>query len=333
MENSFRLAIIGGWGHQSITPALGKDSGVELVAVAGDGRDDAARRHLDLPYGRGVAYYDHFEEMLDRVKPDLVSIGAQPACSGPPIIAALRRSAHVISDKPIADNAAELATIQNLMIENPGLHLLTEFIMRVYPVWLKAREIVRDGKIGKVALVTAQKSYRFGESRPDFYKTREGYPGTIAYIGCHLVDLIYWVTGLRYTCAQGLQGNVSRPDYAQLEDHAALLMATEQGKVAVITLDYLRPEKAPSHGDDRMRIAGSEGVLEVRDGKCILMTSKEAPQTLSPPAPDDSAIAEELLETIRGRGSDAFSSSDSLYMAEIMLKVRDIVDNLPLNPL
>jgi hypothetical protein len=27
-------------------------------------------------------------------------------------------------------------------------------------------------------------------------------------------------------------------------------------------LDFLRPEAAPTHGDDRLRIAGSEGVLE-----------------------------------------------------------------------
>jgi hypothetical protein len=33
---------------------------------------------------------------------------------------------------------------------------------------------------------------------------------------------------------------------------------------AVFTLDFLRPETAPSHGDDRLRVAGSEGVIEVR---------------------------------------------------------------------
>jgi len=47
------------------------------------------------------------------------------------------------------------------------------------------------------------------------------------------------------------------------EDHAGLLLRLANGGTATCHLDFLRPEAAPTHGDDGLRIAGSEGVLEV----------------------------------------------------------------------
>lgn len=48
----------------------------------------------------------------------------------------------------------------------------------------------------------------------------------------------------------------------------------EDGVIAAMNLDYYRPAQAPSHGDDRVRCAGTKGVLEVRDNKVLLMNEK-----------------------------------------------------------
>jgi hypothetical protein len=44
-----------------------------------------------------------------------------------------------------------------------------------------------------------------------------------------------------------------------------LLFRLANGGTATCHLDFLRPESAHTHGDDRLRIAGSEGVLEAED--------------------------------------------------------------------
>lgn len=324
-DQEFRVAVIGGRGHQSLTPGIGR--GAKLVAIAADGCDDEAHKYQASPWAAGAPYFTDWKEMLRKVKPDVISLGAQPARNGPIIIEALKRGIHVVSDKPIANSPAELRRIRALLAANPKLNLLTEFTMRSGPAFLAARDAVRAGKIGEVVLVTGQKSYRFGASRPDFYKSREGYPGTIAFVGCHIIDLAYWITGLKYTAALGgLQGNIAKKDYGEFEDHAIVLLKMANGADVVMHMDYLRPAAAPTHGDDRIRIAGSKGVVEVRDEKCVIITQDQSPLEIGVGGHDREACME-LLATLRGGGRGIYTTAESLYMAEVLLKARKSVDD------
>ncbi len=72
-----------------------------------------------------------------------------------------------------------------------------------------------------------------------------------------------WTTGREYVQASAWHGNNDHPDYPGFQDQAGVLFKLDNGGTAMTNLDYLRPEPAPTHGDDRLRIAGSEGVLEV----------------------------------------------------------------------
>ncbi len=323
-EHVFTVAVIGGRGHQSLTPGIGR--GAKLVGIASDGIDDEAKKYAAAAWAAGAPYFDSWQEMLRKTKPEVISLGAQPSCNGPIIIAALKRGIHVVSDKPIANTPAELRRIRALLAANPKLHLLTEFTMRSAPAYMAARNAVRSGKVGEVVLVTGQKSYRFGASRPEFYKSRAGYPGTIAFVGCHIMDLGYWITGLKYVAATaGAQGNIARKDYGEFEDHAVVLLKMKNGADAVMHMDYLRPAAAPTHGDDRIRVAGSKGVVEVRDEKCILITQDQTPVELASGGHDREACLE-LLATLRGGGRGIYSTAESLYMAEVILKARKCVD-------
>jgi predicted dehydrogenase len=324
-DQEFRVAVIGGRGHQSLTPGIGR--GAKLVAIAADGCDDEAKKYLTAPWAAGAPYFEDWKEMLRKAKPEVISLGAQPARNGPIIIAALKRGIHVVTDKPIANTPAELRRLRALTAANPKLHLLTEFTMRSAAAFMAARDAVRSGKIGDVVLVTGQKSYRFGASRPDFYKSREGYPGTIAFVGCHIIDLAHWITGIKYVAAlAGAQGNIAKKDYGQFEDHAIVLLKMANGADAVMHMDYLRPAAAPTHGDDRIRVAGSMGVIEVRDEKCVLITQDQPPTELATGGHDREAYAE-LLATLRGGGRGIYSTAESLYMAEVILKARKCVDD------
>ena len=327
MGDEIRVAMIGGNGHHYITGAFGAIPDVRLVAMAADGHDDRILRYREEPYcDSSVSYFENYEDMLDAVKPDLVSVGCQPCFNAAATGAALERGIHVVSDKPIANSDDELARLKSLSAANPDCLLVTEFDMRAREVFAAARQTVQDGAVGQVVLVQAQKSYRFGNSRPDFYKSREGFPGTVVFIGSHVIDMAYWATGLRYTSVQGAQGNISKREYAGCEDHAALLFTLENGAKAVMHADYLRPAAAPTHGDDRIRIAGSKGIVEVRDERCVVMTQDRPPEEICTTPRDHGAMAREVIAMVRGQGSGIFSNADSLYIAAILLKAREAVD-------
>lgn len=326
-EQELRIAIVGGRGHQSLIPAVGAGTHSRLVAVAADGCDEAAKEWMNAEAAKGATYYESYEKMLDEVRPDVVSIGSQPACAAPIILAALRRGVQVVSDKPIANSDAELEQIRQLLAANPKLNVLTEFVMRMQAPFLAMREAVRSGKIGEPVLIQGQKSYRFGASRPDYYKSRRTYPGTILFVGSHLIDLGWWVTGVEYAAVQGaVQGNVGRKDYGTFEDHAAVVFKLKNGGAAVMNMDYLRPAAALTHGDDRLRVAGTQGVIEVREDKCTLITHDQRPTELAVGGHDNRKPALELFATLRGKGTGAFSNAESLYLARVLLKAREAAD-------
>ena len=98
-------------------------------------------------------------------------------------------------------------------------------------------------------------------------------------------------------------------------------------RVGIAHADYLRPDAAPTHGDDRLRVAGSKGVLEIRDGRCILITQADGPHDITETVPPID-LAAELLAAAHGESVDLFSTSESLQMADILLKSREAADTL-----
>ena len=125
--------------------------------------------------------------------------------------------------------------------------------------------------------------------------------------------------GRRFRRVLGVQGNLSRPALAGMEDHCVALFELENGASAVVHADYLRPAKAATHGDDRLRIAGSRGVVEVRDGRCRLVTEGEPERDIT----DDVTVRpvhEELLAALRGESREFYGTDASLEMAERLVK-------------
>jgi len=314
-----KLGFIGGNGHHYLRGLLAEES-VE-IAVAGDGHDDAAARQLWQKLGG--QWFDHASRMLDSFKPAAVSVGAVYAFNGDWAAEALERDIPTVSDKPIAASWTQFERLQSLTRGGSRI-LLTEFDFRARPEFLAARDAVRDGKIGKPILVNGQKSYRFG-SRPGWYSQRATYPGTLMWVASHAVDVIPFVTGQQLVRAIGHGGNLSRPDFGAMEDHVAAMFVLSDGGTAIVHADFLRPAAADTHGDDRLRIAGSEGVLEIIGGRCRLITNGQPDTDLTDqvkPRP----LHAELLATLQGQPSDLYSTADSMATAHLLLRVREATD-------
>jgi predicted dehydrogenase len=317
-----RIAFIGGSGHFYLKGALkDPDLKVDAVAVASDGHDEPAARklHASLP---GAEWFDTVDALLDRFRPTIVNTGAAYAHNGPINIQLLHRGLPVVSDKPVAATWDDLATLRTLIDKHAVL--ITEFPFRSLPPFRAARRAVRDGALGDVALATAQKSYRFGAARAAWYANRADYGSTLLWIASHGIDAIRFATGKKFTGVTARHHNVSQQSrYPGMEDYAVAVFDLDGGATGLVHADYLRPAAAPTHGDDRLRIAGSKGVVEVRDDKCILITHDKAPQEITEPA---RPVHRELLDAALNAKTDTYSTAESLLIAEWCLHARDAAD-------
>jgi predicted dehydrogenase len=321
-----RIAFIGGNGHHVIGHTFKHPyPGTEKpeIAVASDlVAPDAAQAYLKrLPSGQ---WFDDYRTMLDTFKPDVVSVGAVYAHNSTVIHECLRRNIPTASDKPIASTWAHFETLQALVAENPDRRIITEFTFRSKPEFRAARTAVKENKIGKIVLATGQKSYRFG-SRPQWYENRKDYPGTLMWVASHAIDAIHFITGDPYASFTGTQGNIAKPTYGTMEDHTVTMFKLASGASGVVHADLLRPAAASSHGDDRIRIVGTEGQLEIRDSKCTLITATTGDQDITGTASTKSNHFE-ILDALLKNNTTVYSTAESLALAKVLLAARDGTD-------
>ena len=310
-----KIGFIGGHGHHYLRGATAD------FAVASDGHDPvAAQRFAD---SIGAPLFDSAAALFDQFRPDIASIGAVYGFNGDHVGDALERGLPVVSDKPIAATWDQLARLRTLCTDSSRM-LLTEFPFRAQPEFRAARAAVRDGDVGEIALISAQKSYRFG-GRPAWYGDRQHYGGTLLWVASHAIDVVRYCSGDEYRGVTGAQGNFSQPHLKDFEDSCALLLEMCNGATAVVHADYLRPARAATHGDDRLRIAGSRGLLEVRDGRCLL-TTHDTPEHDITDTVETREVHEELMAALRGEPGELYSTAESLQTAEILLRVRDSAD-------
>ncbi|MGI9603712.1 MAG: Gfo/Idh/MocA family protein [Acidimicrobiales bacterium] len=310
-----RLLFVGGWGHHSLRELVA-DGSIDVAAVAcGDGFDDMARLIADSV--EAIEWHDDPERALAEVAPDIVSVGAVYGQIGDWVERALAAGASVVADKPIATSDDQLSRISRLLADRPQQRLVTELPARADAAFRTARRIVAEGGVGDPVLVTAQKSYVFGD-RPPWYDEPRHYPGTELWVATHAFDFARFVTGRRLTPIAGRSANGSLPDWSTLDDHTVSVCALEGGGTAVVHADYLRPSDATTHGDDRLRVAGSTGVVEVRGGCCWLLDGTERDVTDTVLGTDPAAHVWELVN------HDDDETPRSLELAAVSLAARSL---------
>lgn len=326
VEGAIRVAQIGLQGHYSyVVRGIPNVAACRLVAVAQSFSDENLDPLRSTPaWSSEVTPFSDYQRMLDEVRPNVVAIFAPYAHNGRVAIEAVRRGCHVISEKPLAGTLSELQQLRAAR-DKAGVRVSAILPMRQLAAFQAARKAVADGLIGEPVLISAQKSYQWGEKRPWFYRTAKDYGGSIPWVAIHAVDYIRYVTGLEFAEVTARQANKVHRNYPACADCGGLLFVMRNGGQATITFDFLRPAKAPTHGDDRLRVAGSEGVVEVRlepQPWCELITKKDEPRQL--PLQDSTPNPfVDFATSLRGLRSHYLTPDDPFIDTEVCLKARD----------
>jgi predicted dehydrogenase len=322
-----RVGLIGRDGHPAILlSSIPKLSSVQWTAYAkGRPGEDTTWVQKQFSGSGQTRVYEDYHAMLENEQLDVVGICLPFYENAEASVQAAGKGIHVLSEKPAAINLRDLARLER-EIHQSGVCYSIMLDMRGFPIFQAARKAVLQGAIGEPILLSSQKSYQFGSERPWYYKERKTYGGTILWVGIHALDYMRWVSGQEYTQVAAFEGNKAHPQTPGCEDHAGLLFCLANGGTATCHLDFLRPEAAPTHGDDRLRIAGSEGVLEATDwdSRVNLISAKGNVGELPLPPPVDFFGA--FIAHLRGEGEPLVSAADAFAITRICLRARDAAD-------
>jgi predicted dehydrogenase len=324
LPQKVRVAIIGLEGHiDEILGPLDRLPDVELVAI--QDRDPSLMREVaGSKHGAHARLYGKWQDLLDGEKLDIAGICGTNGERAEIILECARRKLHVIAEKPLAINAPDLERIQKAVADS-GIHLTMLIEMRFLGQYRALKQIVESGEIGEVAQMGAQKSYKLGE-RADWMRHRSTYGGTIPYIAVHMVDLMRWTSGRELVETVSLQSRIGHPELQEMENVTATIFRLDNGGIAALRMDYLRPDTAPTWGDDRLRLAGTRGVAEFQEAAGLtLVTDKRPPRQVTEWPPNESLFIDFLNSVYSGHAS-GLSLRDIYRVNQIVLAARDSAD-------
>jgi len=318
----YRVGILGLKGHQGVVlNSIPKIDDVVLSAVADDSEEALMRIKKHPAVTSDTKFYRNISELLEEEKIDIACVSGTDGERSHVLLECMNRGIHVLSEKPLTMTLDELSMVKEAY-NSSGVVLSMLLTMRFSPSYRKTREVVTSGIIGEVCLANAQKSYKLGD-RPEWQKSHKTFSSTLAFIGIHSVDLIRWCTGREFTEVTAYQSNVGHPEAHDMEDNAVMILKMDNGGSACVHLDYCRPIKAATHGDDLLRIAGNQGVIETfeQGSRVRLITHERETEELTLDEPVDEFL--NFVNAIKGLEKCEVPAEDCFRVTEIVLKARE----------
>lgn len=316
LPGKVRLGILDVLGHLGdVTSHLKDAPDVEVVAVAVPEAADFNRLSRNARV-KGAKHYTDWRRMLDSEKLDMVAVCNANGPRAEAILACLDRKLHVIAEKPLALTRGDLNKIRQ-KLNASGVKLTTILPMRFSPPYLALQQLAASGAIGEVINITTQKSYKAGD-RPKWMKDQKTYGGTIPWIGIHMIDLLRFCSGRECTEAFSYRAQVKAPaGIGEMENTTGTIFRLDNQGVGTLHMDYCRPESAPTHGDDRLRMAGTKGVLEYMAATGVTLLEEGKKPEVVRNLPTEASVFLDFLEHVYHKKPTALPFHD-IYQANLI---------------
>jgi predicted dehydrogenase len=318
-----KAAIIGTSGH--IDLALGvrdRLPQVKFVGIAPGSVDEDAREfYVEQMEPSLIPYYNDYRAMLDTERPDLAVVApffflqSRIACE------CLARGIAVFLEKPMAVSLEQLERLRRAHAQGTAA-LCPMLPYRYHPEFFAAWRAVQDGLVGEPLLITAQKSYKLGSRHP-MYTHRATYGGTIPWVAIHAIDWVHWLTGGRIAEVSASHTTAGNRGHGEMESSGLCFYRLAGSGAASVSCDYFRPGAAPTHGEDRLRVAGEKGVVDVAGGEARLTTAGET-RLLAKEEPR--SIFVEFVRHVEQGTEMRISAEEAFAVSELALKSREAAD-------
>ena len=175
-------------GVSKVLPGMLKSKEIEIRAIASRSLPTAkkAAKKLGIPVA-----YGSYEELLDDPEIEAIYNPLPNHLHVPLTLAAANKGKHVLCEKPMALSAAEAETLR---LVPKGVLVAEAFMVRAHPQWIKAREIVRSGKLGELRAIQAFFSY-FNVDPANVRNMADIGGGALYDIGCYPIVVGRYIFG------------------------------------------------------------------------------------------------------------------------------------------
>jgi predicted dehydrogenase len=171
-------------------PAMQRGTLTEIVGIASRDRAKAeqAARELGIPKA-----YGSYEEMLADGEIEAIYNPLPNHLHVPLSIRAAEAGKHVLCEKPVAMNAAEVLPLIAAR-DRTGMVIGEAFMVQVHPQWKRVVELVRGGAIGPLRAAVCTYGY-FKLDAGNIRNVREYGGGGLMDIGCYPIKISRMVFG------------------------------------------------------------------------------------------------------------------------------------------
>lgn len=232
--------------------ALAKNPRIQLVA--GSSRD--ARRRERFAKRTGVRTHADWREMLDKEKPDIVSVATYAPFHAEITIACAKKGVRVIyCEKPVATRLVE-AEQMIAACKRSGALFVINHNRRFSPSHRRLREVVAAGNLGRLTSASLQ----WGGGR-------------LGNVGTHMIDALRMLTGREVRGVSGTLDLSGKPDCRgpQFRDPGGWgILRMDDGLMATVdAADYAKVSGRIilNGANGRAIVRGQEVTLEFNDGR------------------------------------------------------------------
>jgi xylose dehydrogenase (NAD/NADP) len=168
-------------------------------------------------------------------------------------IRALRAGKHVLCEKPMALNTAEVATMI-AAAEARGVRLTEGFMYKFHPQIPRTLEILRSGRIGEPRAIHSSFTFRFGREPSNYRWFPEQGGGALYDVGCYTIS----IARLVFDAEPAAVTAAARLDPATGVDLTTeALLEFPGGRFALCESSF------EAQFQSRLRVVGSEGLLRL----------------------------------------------------------------------
>ena len=174
-----------------IVPAMVQQK-TRLAGCVGSTREKSQAFAQRFDFARA---HDDLASLLRDPAVDAVYLALPNSMHHEAVLAAARAKKHILCEKPFAMSVAH-AREMVAACRDAGVILRIAHQIRLDAAVVRAREIVRSGRLGRLAEISLER----GSANParKTWRLDNKQSGVIFDVGVHLLDLIQWVSGQRF---------------------------------------------------------------------------------------------------------------------------------------
>lgn len=145
--------------------------------------------------GAEIPVYDDFDRMLSEVKPDAVIVTTIDSMHDVYVIRAMEAGCDVVVEKPLTTTFEKSLAIKEVQ-ERTGREVIVTFNLRFQPFFVRVKEILNSGVIGKVLSVNYEWMLDTRHGADYFrrwHRRRENSGSLLVHKSTHHFDIVNWL--------------------------------------------------------------------------------------------------------------------------------------------